>query len=337
MLNALGGRRAWAALTTLVNDSQQNRVEEPTVVRAVISLDVTQPRFRIETTAPDLHLIRVVDGERNWRLSREGKIEPVPQATLTGDARWYAGHVYRTIHRIAKRDASIRLALAADARLEVYEGPARVAWFKLDARGEPYAFGSHDDDKGSLSGPWNVLQDGIHHPSWTAVADGTWRAQLVSFRANVPLDDALFTQPARIASFAQLSGGWRGAGTFRGAPTDIAPLIASGRIHLVCGSNDALGALPSGFDRVYSVNTLQFVSNRLDLLTTMYALLRPGGRLLILHQARVRGARSADSLAFAERLADEMRQGGLGEPQVVPGPKRTVRWMSVELARPAVH
>lgn len=222
MLNALGGRRAWAALTTLVNDSQQNRVEEPTVVRAVISLDVTQPRFRIETTAPDLHLIRVVDGERNWRLSREGKIEPVPQATLTGDARWYAGHVYRTIHRIAKRDASIRLALAADARLEVYEGPARVAWFKLDARGEPYAFGSHDDDKGSLSGPWNVLQDGIHHPSWTAVADGTWRAQLVSFRANVPLDDALFTQPARIASFAQLSGEWRGAGTFRGAPTDIA-------------------------------------------------------------------------------------------------------------------
>jgi ubiquinone/menaquinone biosynthesis C-methylase UbiE len=127
------------------------------------------------------------------------------------------------------------------------------------------------------------------------------------------------------------------AAMYRAASRRNAPLIASGRIHLVCGSNDALGALPSGFDRVYSVNTLQFVSNRLDLLTTMYALLRPGGRLLILHQARVRGATSADSLAFAERLADEMRQGGLGEPQLVPGPKRTVRWMSVELARPAVH
>jgi hypothetical protein len=222
MLRAVGGRRAWADLKTLVNDSQQNRVDEPTAVRAVISLDLERPRFRIETTAPDLHLIRVVDGDRNWRLSRAGNLEPIPEATRAIDARWYAGHLYRTIHRIAKRDPSIRLALAADGRLEVFEGDARIAWFKLDARGEPYAYGSHDDESGSLSGPWNVVQEGIRHPSWTALADGSWRGQLVSFRVNATLEDSLFVQPPMVASFEKLAGDWRGSGQFRGAPMNIA-------------------------------------------------------------------------------------------------------------------
>ena len=62
MLTAIGGRTAWAGLRNTVNDSQQNRLEEPTVVRAVITMDFTRPRFRIETTAPNLHVIRVIDG-----------------------------------------------------------------------------------------------------------------------------------------------------------------------------------------------------------------------------------------------------------------------------------
>jgi hypothetical protein len=222
MLRAVGGRRAWADLKTLINDSQQNRVDEPTVVRAVVSLDLERPRFRIETTAPDLHLIRVVDGERHWRLSRAGNLEPIPEATRAIDARWYAGHLYRTIHRIAKRDAGIRLALAKDGRLEVFEGDTRIAWFRLDARGEPYAYGSHDDESGSLSGPWSAIQDGIRHPSWTALADGTWRGQLVSFRVNAPLADSLFVQPATVVSLEKLTGDWRGSGKLRDAAMSIA-------------------------------------------------------------------------------------------------------------------
>jgi len=56
MLERLGGRSAWAELENTVNGSQQNRTGEPTVVYAVISMDFQQPRFRIETTGPDLHL-----------------------------------------------------------------------------------------------------------------------------------------------------------------------------------------------------------------------------------------------------------------------------------------
>ena len=79
MLQRLGGRAAWAGLRNTINGSQQNRAEEPTVVYAIITMDFQQPRFRIETTAQDLHLVRVIDGKNSWRLRRSGKIEDVPE------------------------------------------------------------------------------------------------------------------------------------------------------------------------------------------------------------------------------------------------------------------
>lgn len=64
-------------------------------------------------------------------------------------------------------------------------------------RGEPYRHGAHDDDGGSLFGPWQAVHDGIHHPVWVSSRDGTWRAMLKSLRVNVPLEPALFERPAR--------------------------------------------------------------------------------------------------------------------------------------------
>jgi hypothetical protein len=197
MLQALGGRERWSRIKTLVNDSQQNRLDAPTVVRAVIRMDLRQPRFRIDTRAPGLHLIRVVDRERHWRLSRAGAIEDVPAETLVDDLRWYAGHVYRTIHRIARPDPTISLRMGPGNRLEVLERGTRIAWFKLDADGEPYAFGAHEDEVGTVCGPWSFERDGIKHPIWTARPDGTWRANLIALTINEPLPDSLFARPER--------------------------------------------------------------------------------------------------------------------------------------------
>lgn len=196
MLAALGGRDHWAALTSLVNDSQQNRAGEPPVVQAVITMDLQRPRFRIDTTGPNLRLIRVVDGERHWRLNREGNIEPVPAEILAEDRQWHAGHVYRTIHRVARRDPALSLVVGADGRLEVHEAGKRLAWYKLDVRGEPYAYGAHADDNGSIFGPWDFHESGIRHPLWVSSPDGTWRARIQSLKVNVPLDDALFAEPS---------------------------------------------------------------------------------------------------------------------------------------------
>ncbi len=196
MLSAIGGRDRWAPARNSVNDSLQFRLEEPTVVRAVIRMDFTQPRFRIDTTAPGLTLARVVDGEAHWRLNRDGEVEAVPAEILADDRRWYAAHVYRTLHRVAARDPALRLAVNAQGRLEVLEGGKRIAWYALDARGEPYAFGAHEDDTGSISGPWNFVRDGIHHPAWVARPDGSWRAAIQDLAVNAELDEADFARPA---------------------------------------------------------------------------------------------------------------------------------------------
>jgi hypothetical protein len=195
LFSAIGGRTAWADLRNTVNDSQQFRVTEPTQVRAVITMDFLQPRWRIDTTAPGVDISRVVDGPSDWRHTREGRIEPVPAATRQEDLQWYAGHVYRTLARLARRDPALQLGVGHDGRLEVFEGPVRIAWFKLTASGEPHAFGGVGDGPGSVSGPWTATGQGIHHPAWVASPDGSWRSGLNRLQVNVPLADKVFQRP----------------------------------------------------------------------------------------------------------------------------------------------
>jgi hypothetical protein len=195
MLDALGGRAAWAAATNTVNDSQQNWDGDPPVLRVVITMDFEHPRIRIETRGIGIHLIRVVDGDRHWRLTRDGRIAPVSDETLAIDRRWYQGHIYRTLHRIARRDPALRLSIGADGRLEVHEGSSRIAWYLLDRGSQPYRYGAHDDDVGGIFGPWEAEAGGIRHPVWVTNDGGKWRAMLKRLEVNVPLDDALFAPP----------------------------------------------------------------------------------------------------------------------------------------------
>lgn len=197
MLERLGGRANWASLRNTINGSQQNRAEEPTVVYAVITMDFERPRFRIETTAQDLHLIRVIDGKNSWRLRGSGRIEDVPEDLFASEMEWYAAHLYRTIHRVAARDPSLSLNMGADGGLEIFANGKRLLWFKLDAKGEPLAFGFREDDVGSLCGPWDFVKDGIHHPSWISSSDGSWRAAVKALDVNVPLHDSTFAKPKR--------------------------------------------------------------------------------------------------------------------------------------------
>lgn len=197
LLWAVGSRPVWASLTNTVVYSQQHRQDDPTDVGAVITIDYRQPRLRIDTTGPNLQLVRLIDsdGDRNWRVDRQGRPENVPEDPLAQDLRRYTAHVYRTLQRIAVRDPRLRLALGRKGSLEVYEGTARIAWYLLDARGEPYAMGAHDDNVGVICGPWEVEQRGIRYPAWVSRPDGSWRATLKSLAVNIQMDEKLFTQP----------------------------------------------------------------------------------------------------------------------------------------------
>jgi hypothetical protein len=195
MLDAIGGREVWANLRNTINGSQQNRAGHPTEVYAVITMDFEQPRFRIETTAPGLHLARVTNGEGSWRQMRDGTIIDMVEDYFENEMRWYASHLYRTIHRVAARDPALSLSVNEKGQLEVYADEERIKWFQLDADGVPYRFGSFDDDVGAICGPWDFVQDGIHHPTWTSNAEGTWRASIQALSTNVPLRDHLFARP----------------------------------------------------------------------------------------------------------------------------------------------
>ena len=196
MLSALGGRDAWARAKNTVNDSRQDWDGEPPELRVVITMDFERPRLRIETRGKDLNIVRVLDGEKHWRISRDGQVGPVSESTLAADRKFWAGHVYRTLHRIAARDPAIRLTLGKEGRLEVHEGGARIAWYALDRSSQPYLYGAHEDEVGGIFGPWEHEVAGIRHPVWVTREAGKWRAMLKRLEVNVPLGDAIFARPS---------------------------------------------------------------------------------------------------------------------------------------------
>jgi len=195
MLAALGGRDAWARAKNTLNDSRQDWDGDPSVLRVVITMDFERPRLRIETWGEGLHLIRVLDGDKHWRIARDGAIGPISDQVLAIDRKFWAGHVYRTIHRIAARDPALGLSLGKDGRLEVHEGGARIAWYALDRRGQPYQYAAHEDEVGGIFGPWEREAAGIRHPVWVTRDGGKWRAMLNALEVNVPLREETFARP----------------------------------------------------------------------------------------------------------------------------------------------
>jgi hypothetical protein len=197
MLAALGGRDAWARAKNTVNDSRQDWDGDPSELRVVITMDFERPRLRIETWGKDLHVIRVVDGDAHWRQSRDGSIGPISDSVLEIDRKFWQGHVYRTLHRLAVRDPALRLAVGKEERLEVHEGGKRIAWYALDRRGQPYLYGAHEDEVGGIFGPWEREAAGIRHPVWVTRDGGKWRAMLNRLEVNVPLEAAVFQRPVK--------------------------------------------------------------------------------------------------------------------------------------------
>lgn len=195
LLWAVGGRSAWTSVTSTIVYSDQYRQHDGAAVGAVSTTDYEQSRLRIDTTRRSLPQVRIIDseGDRSWRVDQQGRLEKVAEDPLARDLRRYTGHVYQTLQRIAIRDPKLRLAIGRNGSLEVYESSTRIAWYLLDARGEPYAMGASDDNVGVICGPWELEKRGIRYPLWVSRPDGSWRAMLKSLVVNTDLDERLFT------------------------------------------------------------------------------------------------------------------------------------------------
>ena len=86
--------------------------------------------------------------------------------------------------------------------------------------------------------------------------------------------------------------------------------VETGRIRLHCGGLELLSGFTEPFDKVYSVNVVQFLPDRLGALAAIKAVLRRGGTIATTYQPRHRGATRNDAFLLASELAEDMRKTG---------------------------
>lgn len=89
-----------------------------------------------------------------------------------------------------------------------------------------------------------------------------------------------------------------------------ADLVGKGRIELHEGDVESLLGGGQMFDKAFAVNVAMFWPDPVSTLATIRTLLRPGGRLALTFQPRMKGATSLKALAGADRMAQQARDAG---------------------------
>jgi ubiquinone/menaquinone biosynthesis C-methylase UbiE len=92
--------------------------------------------------------------------------------------------------------------------------------------------------------------------------------------------------------------------------------IEAGLVDLKPGGFELLPQLGETFDKVFSVNVLQFLRERSEVLHLLRSVLRPNGLLATTIQPRHRGATPADAHAIGRQLSKELIEAGFRDVTV---------------------
>ena len=92
--------------------------------------------------------------------------------------------------------------------------------------------------------------------------------------------------------------------------------IKTGVADLKQGGLELLPQLGETFDKVFSVNVLQFLANHGEAIQLIRAALKPNGLVVTTVQPRHLGATAEDAQAFAEKLSKEMISAGFRDVTV---------------------
>ena len=84
-------------------------------------------------------------------------------------------------------------------------------------------------------------------------------------------------------------------------------------VDLKLGSFEMLPRLGETFDKIYSVNVLQFLSDRSEVLQLIRSALKPNGLVATTVQPRQRGATAEDARDFGRQLSKELIDAGFRE------------------------
>jgi hypothetical protein len=195
LLNALGGREAWAGVKFVHVEAMHDQltIRDPFTNR--IWNDLTQPRVRIEARNETIDRRRLIADGAGLAV-RDGVRRDLTPQEVADERRWWEANLYRTLHRLARGDPELTPKAVGDHRLEIFLADGRrLNWFLLNQRGEPHVFGTWDSETGGALGP-PAGNGTVKYPGWGAMPDGSWRYVIRRFvtAASVP-PEIDFTAP----------------------------------------------------------------------------------------------------------------------------------------------
>jgi SAM-dependent methyltransferase len=90
-------------------------------------------------------------------------------------------------------------------------------------------------------------------------------------------------------------------------------LIESGKLKLILGSVEALPPELGSFDKIYSMNVVQFWSEPAAVFRRLRNLLKPNGVLLTGYMPRHAGAKDDDAVQKGRQIEECLREAGFGQ------------------------
>lgn len=201
LLAAMGGREAWARVTFVHVEAIHDDLDLPEPFVNRIWNDFSEPRVRFWAGNDQFTSGRRIGAGAGVRETGPQAGAPLTAEQYESDRAWWEGNVYRTLHRMAKRDKGLSYRAASPSRLEILKPDGTVLnWFVLNQKGEPMLFGSGRDTRGTAFGPL-ATAGGVRYPKWGARADGSWRYEIRRFEtAEAAPAGAFEGSPSRFLS-----------------------------------------------------------------------------------------------------------------------------------------
>jgi ubiquinone/menaquinone biosynthesis C-methylase UbiE len=100
--------------------------------------------------------------------------------------------------------------------------------------------------------------------------------------------------------------------------------VAQGTLELHLGALDRLHTIGGAFDKVYSVNVIQFIQDKVAAFHAIYDLMAPGGTIASTYQPRHRNPTRGDAFRVADEVMRTMAKCGFEAVRVEELPLRPV-------------
>ena len=139
MLNAVGGREAWANATGFTMSEILYSDERELPVMRHYWVDFKSPRIMEKAEGRGLLQTRALNEDTGWTV-RNGALSSWDEATVTGWKGFWPGIPTRIFHLLAIDDPGVT-PVWRDGVIDIFIDGQRVVWIATDDAGTPVAYG----------------------------------------------------------------------------------------------------------------------------------------------------------------------------------------------------